>query len=277
MVTTENKPSTPDPRRNSAGLRRDLEILETLATPEALSAGGLGVLQLSALVGRDKGMISRTLATLAESGLISRDPITRNYRLGHKLFALAAQTFESHLVHVARPYLRQLEIATGETTHLSVLRGGNVLTLASQESNQDIRGRSWEGMTTAAWQTPSGRVLLSDWTDQALREWYEVHRDDPAVLGVAPQALPNGKPLVKNFDSLKHEINRVRRQGFAVVDEEFELGVVAVSVPVFDSRKSIIAALNVSAPKSRFGSRLGEAGKITVRVAAEISASLTDW
>lgn len=143
-----------------------------------------------------------------------------------------------------------------------------------QESNQDIRGRSREGMTTAAWRTPSGRVLLSDWTDDALREWYEIHRDDPVVLGVAAQALPSGKPLVKDFEGLKNEISRVRRQGLAVVDEKFELGVVGVSAPVFDSRKSIIAAINVSAPKSRFGSRLGEAGKITIRVAAEVSQRL---
>lgn len=275
MVTIEDKPPIPAPRRNSAGLRRDLEILDVLASPEALAVGGLGVFQLAALVGRDKSMISRTLATLAEAGLISRDPITRNYRLGHKLFALAARTFESHLVHVARPYLRQLENATGETTHLSVLRGGNVLTLASEESDQDIHARSWEGMTTAAWQTPSGRVLLSDWTEEALYQWYQFHYDDPAILGAAPQDHPGGQTLVTDFESLKTEINRVRRQGFAVVDEEFEKGVIAVSAPIFDSRQRIIAAINVSAPKSRIDGHVAEAGKSAIRIAAKISERLT--
>ena len=60
------------PRRNSAGLRRDLELLEILGSPESESAGGLGVVRVAELAGRDKGAVSRTLATLADSGLVSR-------------------------------------------------------------------------------------------------------------------------------------------------------------------------------------------------------------
>ncbi|TDW26922.1 IclR family transcriptional regulator [Cryobacterium psychrophilum] len=279
MTSIEDSPQTVDPRRNSAGLRRDLELLEVLASA---TADGLGVLQVADLVGRDKGMVSRALATLAESALVSRDPITRNYRLGYRLYSLAARTFESHLVHVATPYLRQLEMATRETTHLCVLRGGNVLTLASEESDHDIRGRSWKGLTTAAWQTPSGRVLLSDWAEDELHQWYEIHGHDPAIITptspnmvMAESALMDEKNrVVTDFDSLKTEIDRIRKQGYATIDEEFESGVVAVSAPIYDSQHRIIAAINVSAPKPRFGARLNGAGTITARIAAEISAAI---
>ena len=272
------------PRRNSAGLRRDLELLEILGSPEAESAGGLGVVRVAELAGRDKGGVSRTLATLADSGLVSRDTVTQSYRLGYQLYALAARTLESRLVRASAPFLRRVVTATHETTHLCVLRGGSVLTLASELSEFAFRGLGWEGVSTAAWQTSSGRVLVSDWAEQDLRGWYALHgHDDPVTspvtpllqsAGVTSAALTDVTPAVTDFESLWAEVSRIRRRGYAIVDEEFEKGVVGVSAPVFDFRGTIIAAINVSAPKPRLGSHLDEAGVLTARVAAELSAQL---
>ena len=272
------------PRRNSSGLRRDLELLEILGSPESESAGGLGVVRVAELAGRDKGGVSRTLATLAESGLISRDPITQNYRLGYQLYALAARTLESRLVRASAPFLRRVVTAIHETTHLCVLRGGSVLTLVSELSELAFRGLGWEGVSTAAWQTSSGRVLVSDWVEHDLRGWYALHgHDEPVVspftspaqaAGVNAAARTDVMPLVTDFDSLWAEISLIRRRGYAIVDEEFEKGVVGVSAPVFDFRGTIIAAINVSAPKTRLGGRFDEAGMLTARVAAELSAQL---
>lgn len=272
------------PRRNAAGLRRDLELLEVLGSAEAEAAGGLGVLRVAELVGRDKGMVSRTLATLAEAGLVSRDPVTQTYRLGYQLYALAARTLESRLVRSSVPYLRRMVTATHETTHLCVLRGGSVLTLASEMSEYAFRGLGWEGVSVAAWQTSSGRVLVSDWADDDLRRWYDVHGHDAAVTGPmtptlrrdrsAPEEVVQGKPVVTDFPSFTAEIHRIRSRGYAVVDEEFELGVVGVSAPVLDFRQNIIAAINVSAPKTRLGGHLDEVGRLAARVAADLSAEL---
>ena len=272
------------PRRNSAGLRRDLELLEILGSPEAETSGGLGVVRVAELAGRDKGAVSRTLATLADSGLVSRDSGTQSYRLGYQLYALAARTLESRLVRASAPFLRRVVTATHETTHLCVLRGGNVLTLASELSELAFRGLGWEGVSTAAWQTSSGRVLVSDWAEDDLRGWYALHgHDDPVTSPVTPllqsagavsAALTDVTPLVTDFDSLWAEVSRIRRRGYAIVDEEFEKGVVGVSAPVFDCRGTIIAAINVSAPKPRLGGHLDEAGVLTARVAADLSAQL---
>ncbi|WP_241981919.1 hypothetical protein [Cryobacterium ruanii] len=133
------------PLRNAAGLRRDLELPEILGSPKADSAGGLGVLRLAQLAGRDKGLVSRTLATLAAVGLVSRDDATPNYRLGYQLYAVAARTLESRLLRASVPYLRRMVTATHETTHLCVLRGGSALTLASELSEYAFRGLGREG------------------------------------------------------------------------------------------------------------------------------------
>ncbi len=280
LVTNESPTTATGPRRNSAGLRRDLELLEILGSPEAEAAGGLGVLRVAQLAGRDKGQISRTLATLGESGLVARDPVTQNYRLGYQLYALAARTLESQLVRQSVPYLRRVVAMTHETTHLCVLRGGSVLTLASELSEYAFRGLGWQGVSVAAWTTSSGRVLLSDWSDDDLRRWYDLHGRDDAVTGPMsssdipkPHAAPGAK-LVTDFESLRGEVARIRKRGYATVDEEFEEGVVGVSAPVYDFRRTIVAAINVSAPKSRLGGHLDTAGALAARVAAELSAEL---
>lgn len=271
------------PRRNSSGLRRDLELLQTLGSAEATAAGGLGVLRIAELVGRDKGTVSRSLATLAEAGLVSRDTTTNAYRLGFQLYALAARTVEARLMRLALPYLRRVVAATHETTHLCVLRGGNVLTLASELSEYQFRGLGWQGVSTAAWQTSSGRVLISDWADEDLKLWYDEHGHDSAVTRTGSFARletevlvqpPGGTPKVTDFASLKAEIRDIQKHGYASVDEEFEAGVVGVSAPVLDFRRNIIAAINISAPKSRLGTRLDEAGQLAAKVATELSAQL---
>src|SRR5690554_4338043 len=126
-------------RRNSSGLTRDVEILELLGDAEAFRNGGLTMSRIAELTGRDKAVISRALATLAESGLVDRDETTLSYRLGGRIYALAGRTAQATLAARARTSLRQIAQSTRETTHLCVLRGGNVLTLISELSSHEFR------------------------------------------------------------------------------------------------------------------------------------------
>lgn len=253
-----------------------------LGSPESEANAGLGVVRIAELVGRDKGQVSRTLATLAESGLVMRDPSTLAYRLGYQLYALAARTLESRLVREAGPYLRKVVRATHETAHLCVLRGDNVLTLTSELSEYAFRGIGWEGVSVAAWRTSSGRVLISNWSDEDLRGWYELHGHDRAVTGpVSPVMMQSsdagpreGTPRTTDFPSLLAEVNRIRSRGYATVDEEFEVGVVGASAPVYDFRGNIVAAINLSAPKARVGTHLDEVGRLLAKIAAELSGQL---
>lgn len=243
---------------------------------------------MAELAGRDKAQVSRTLATLAEAGLVSRDPDSLLYSLGAGLYALAARTAEARMVSASSPYLKRVSAATHETTHLCVLRGGTVLTLKSEMSNHTFRALGWEGVSVDAWGTSSGRVLVSDWDTPALRNWYDIHAAKIAALrgtagqGLSPLALESGQEAgaahapfkIETFEELLAEIAEVRRRGYAVVDEEFELGVVGVSAPVYDFKGRIVAAINVSAPKQRFGQHLEQAGVLAAKAALEFSAAL---
>ena len=279
----ETKPAQ---RRNAAGLSRDLDVLEVLDTPEALKNQGLGVNRVAELTARDKGQISRTLATLADAGFVDRDRATGKYRLGYQLYSLASRTAESRLVEEASRYLRKVVNLTHETTHLCVLRGGNVLTLKSELSTHAFRGVGWEGVSVAALSTSSGRALLSDWNDAEVEEWYQEHARDTRIIrptigatvqdqsAISDAAENRRLGKIKDVEDLKKELLNIRKAGYAKVDEEFEWGLVGASAPIRDSSNRIIGVINVSAPKTRIGSQLDQVGEIIAKVGVEFSQHL---
>lgn len=265
------------PRRNSSGLVRDISVLELLAEEESIASGGLGVSRIAEMLGRDKTVISRTLATLAEAGLVSRDRHTLGYRLGPRVFALAARTHEATMVRESRPYLRHLAHQVGETTHLSVLRGGSVLTLVSELSPYEFRTAGWEGITTPARLTPAGRVLLADLEEDELAQWFDQHWQDApreAMPSTVLAALPAPRPAEEELQELRTEIERIRERGYAISDEELEIGVVAASAPVRDYTGRIVAAISLSAPKARVPRPLDRIGAFLVRAARPLSARM---
>lgn len=277
-------PSSPA-RTNAAGLGRDIELLELLAGEASARTGGLGVTELARLTGRSKSVVSRALTTLAEAGLVSRDPETGRYAVGSRIFALAARTAEAQLVRLGRPVLRGLVRATRETSHLCVLAHGNVLTLASELSPHELRSAAWEGVMTAAWRTSSGRVLVSEWDEGSLRAWYDEHGRDETVIGREAfdresnpffllETPPPAQARVRDYESLWREIGRIRREGCAIIEGEFEAGVVGVSAPVHDHTGRIIAALNVSGPQERLGPRIDALATIVRQAGGALSQTL---
>ena len=100
--------TNPRPTRTDTSLGRGLDILLALGSPEATENGGLGVVRIAERVGREKTQVSRALKTLASYGLVDRDPDTLDYRLGWRLFALAAQAGEQRLLEEARPVCEEL-------------------------------------------------------------------------------------------------------------------------------------------------------------------------
>jgi DNA-binding IclR family transcriptional regulator len=259
-------------RPKSDGLRRDIEILEQLGAEETAGRGGLGVVAVAERLGLDKSQVSRALRALEAEGMTERDPGTLEYRLGWRLYALAARTTETRLVQLAAPFMRRLVAALDETAHLCVLRGLEVLTLQSVAPSHAFRGLGSEGVTVPAPRTSAGRVLMSDWQPETLRRWLT-----PSRLPAGIPGQPAGTPgqAVRSTADLLREVAFVRKHGYAKVDEEFEPGLVGVSAPVTDFRGLVVAAINVSAPKARLGRRLDYAGRLSAAIARELSAALS--
>lgn len=242
---------------SATSLRRGILVLQALGSDEAL-AGGLGVLRIAELVDQDKSQVSRTLKALAEYGIVDRDPQTRAYRLGWAVFALAARAGDMQLLTAAEPIVRELAATLRERVHLTVLRGTDALTVLSHATPHAIEAAGWVGRTVPAYCTSSGYALLLDADVSELLDRVELVRLGPNT----PRSL----------DDVVARIAAARERGYAVADEDFEPGLVAVAAPVRDFRGRIAAALNVSAPKFRLDPRLEEAGAAVARAAHELSA-----
>jgi IclR family transcriptional regulator, KDG regulon repressor len=241
----------------ATGLSRGVDVLIALSEEGAARSGGLGVVQIAELIGQEKSQVSRTLKTLAGSGLVERHPDTRGYRLGWRLFSLAAQAGDQRLLEAAPPVLATLMDELGETVHLSVLRGVDVLTVLSESPLRAIQAEGWVGHTVPAYCSSAGRALLVDLDRDALRSLFagtEFRRLAPSTTS--------------NVDELARRVAKARTRGYAIVEEELEPGLVGAAAPVRDFTGRVAAALNVSAPTFRYAGKLDAAGR-TIRAAAD--------
>jgi IclR family transcriptional regulator, KDG regulon repressor len=242
---------------SSTSLIRAIAILSVLGSPESTSGDGIGVVRIAHLVGREKTQVSRTLKTLAEAGLVTRDPATLRYRLGWRLFSLAAVAAGQQLLALTPLVLRQLVARVGEAAHLSVLEGRGLLTLMSESPPWAIQSVPWVGRIAPLHCTSAGRALLFDHTDPEVR----------ALLDGADMSV-GGPNAPRTIEDVLARLHQARRRGYVVVNEEFEAGHVAVAAPVRDFGGRVAAALNISAPKFRLGRSLPAAAR-EIKAAAD--------
>ena len=254
------------PRAGGGRLAREVELLDRLADAEAAGEPGLGVSALADATGRDKSQVSRALGRLLDAGLVERDPETLRYTIGWSLFSVAARAAGGRLLSAAIGPMRGLSAELGETVHLCILDGVDLVTIRTEAPGHRYRASGWVGTRVPAYATSAGRVLLANATPA------EIERRFHGVAFVArgPRAV------VRDVPSLVAAVDEARRRGFAVVDEEFEAGVAGVSAPVRDFRGAVVAAINVSAPADRIRPRLGEAGE-RARATAETIGRRLGW
>ncbi len=251
--------------RSAPGLVRDLELLEVLGANDA-AYGGLGTVRIAQLVNRDKGQVSRSLRALEHEHLVERDPMTREYRLGWRVYALAARSSAGRLLQVAPTVIRELVAELDETVHLCTLQGLDVLTVLSFSPLRESRV-GWEGRCVPAACTSAGRVLLADVPLDIMRSHF----------GPEHFTMVGPRQRVHNAVELYDEVVATRERGYAIVDEEFEADLVGASAPVRDFRGQVVAAINVSGSKASLGSRLEEAGQLVARYSFEISQRMSGY
>jgi IclR family KDG regulon transcriptional repressor len=212
-------------------LARGLMILEKLAQ----SSEGLGITELAEEFGIDKGSASRLLQTLANYGFAEKDHRTRRYILGPQIVRLSRLVLTRNpLRETAKPYLRQLVDATGECAHLAIVAQGQAFYIDQEESPMSLRVTTGVGTLAPLYCTALGKVLLA-FANASLPEELKTF----TMRTITDQNL------------LQHHLDQVRIQGYAIDDEEFEVGVRCIAVPVYDYRDKCVAAIGISGPTSR--------------------------
>jgi IclR family acetate operon transcriptional repressor len=147
---------------NIQSVSRAVTSLELIA-----EAGELGVTELGRRLGVHKATASRLASTLAEHGLIERDPATDKYRLGFALIHLAGAAMAGlDLVSTGRPILEDLAERTQETVNLGVLSGDSIVCIDQVTGTRSIVSVSWVGRRTPLHCTSNGKILLAAMTEE---------------------------------------------------------------------------------------------------------------
>ncbi len=252
----------PASRYNIEALARGLEIL-TLFTTERPS---LSLAEIVAASKINKTTAFRVVSTLETLGYLERDPDTRDYRPGLKVLKLGFTALGSlELAQIAQPYLKALSDASGETTNMSIRDGAEVVYVARNATQQIVSVNLQRGSRLPVYCTSMGKVQLIDLSRQELC----------SLLGEGPYPK-RGPNTVTCLEALVTELDQVRRQGYAVNDEQLAVGLRSVAAPIRGSEGQVMAAINISVPGSRISREALEANLApkVLEAARQISSAL---
>ncbi|MEX0753680.1 MAG: IclR family transcriptional regulator [Actinomycetota bacterium] len=244
---------------NLRSVSRAIRALELIA-----EQGELGVTELGRRLQVHKATASRLAATLAERGLVERDPMTDKYRLGFGLIRLAGAAMAGlDLVSTSRSILEELAERTRETVNLGVFSSEGVVYIDQVTGARSIVSVSWVGRRTPLHCTSNGKVLLA-YMDRAER--------DKLLERPLERATPD---TVVDPNALRAQLAETRRRGYAQTLEELEEGLNAVAAPVFQADGTAIAALSVSGPAFRMRAvDLPRIARMTIDAATAVSRRL---
>jgi IclR family KDG regulon transcriptional repressor len=217
-------------------LHKALDVLETIRG----SQSGMPLTDLARAAGIPKPTAYRILATLESRGHLERNEAGR-YRITRKFFDLQSKDSEEQLLlREAQPVMERLAGSCRETLNLGILDAGEVVVVSTIESPQSIRMSSKIGNRRHLHSTALGKVLLSGLPDKELQRLVRL------------KGLPRLTPYtLVTKQALLAEISQVRRQGFALDNEENEPGGRCIGAPILGPGGRVIAALSISAPVFR--------------------------
>lgn len=240
---------------------RALDILDCLATHR----GEVGVTEISHELRIHKSTASRMLTTMESRGYVSRNETTGKYCLGMRLVELARHRLEQiDFRNQARPFLEELVRITGETAHLGVFDQGKVVYLDKVDTPQILMMRSKIGRRVFAHCTALGKAILAALPDEVVEQV------------IKEKGLPRFTPnTIIDPLTLKEHLSRVRVQGYALDDEEYEEGIRCAAAAVIDHIGRVVGAISVSGPTFRISrQRMETIGNLVKDIARKLSVSL---
>ena len=243
-------------------LDRAFDLLEQLCR----SRNGMTIGALSAETGLHKSTVHRLLATMCGRGYVQRDAETSVYRAGMRLCELSSYIVDNlDVVERARGPLERLGHETGETVHLVLREGRDIVYIHKVESETGaIRMFSRIGMRRPLYCTGVGKAILATWSEDEVR-----------TLWAQSDVRPWTPYTVVDEGAFLQELAQVRRLGYAMDNEENELGVRCIAAALPDYRGRASYAISVSAPLTRMSDeRIAELRVPLLTARDEIAAAI---
>jgi IclR family KDG regulon transcriptional repressor len=242
-------------------LDKSLQVIQALQE----NPQGLSIAELSQLLSFPASTVHHILSTFRSYDYVAQNPETKKYSLGFRFLTISTSILDNLDVRkTSYLHLRKLHQKCNEAVHLSILRNGQVTYIDKIQSSSGLSLATYIGFSTDPHAAAGGKVLLSELPPSEVRAMY---KDRPFKK--------YGKNTIANMSQLLEELKNVRKQGYAIDNEEYYEGVRCVAAPVRAGGR-IVAALSITG--SIFSMTMDrinrELIKMTKRTARDISSDL---
>jgi DNA-binding IclR family transcriptional regulator len=252
------------PTQPVKSLLRGLQLLQALADTARDGRTDIGVVELARATALSPATTHRLLATLGLEGYVAQDPASLRYRLGSRLFAVAAVA-EADLATLrerAIPAMAQLRDRYGETVNLATLDRAHITYIYQVESERPLRAFNRTGNRVLAHASAAGKALLAHEPEQAVAR---------LLAAIELPALTSA--TITSAQALSVELREIRQRGYAFDLGEQDEDVVCVAGAIAAPGQRPAGALSVSGPATRMRHlHLDEVGATLAGVAATILA-----
>lgn len=236
-------------------------VLETLA-----ETGPVTLAELCSHLDLNKSTVHRLLCSLIYMGYVKQEGETGKYSLSFKLLALSNKLLaRMDILDTVRPYLKKLSRLTGETVHFVQREHTDAVYIYKEESYQNsIRMVSKVGSRIPLYCSGVGKAIAADLDEAQIKALWE----NSSIQKLTPHTITDYAQFLK-------KIEEVRKKGYALDDEENELGVRCIAVSIPDYRNEPKYAFSISAPVVRMSdSRIQELSKIALEIKSEICSTM---
>jgi len=216
-------------------LSRGLEILNTFSRTRRK----MTLTEVATETGMSRATARRFLLTLAKEGYVVTDG--KMFDLTPKVLDLGFSVLSTIGVwDTARPFMERLSDETGESCSAAILDGTEVVYVAGVQAHNIISVGITIGSRQSAFYTANGRVLLAAQPDQY---WDNIIKN--------AQLVPRTKHSITNRTKFREELELVRDQGWSLVDQELELGLLSIAIPLRFRSGILAGSINIAVPSIR--------------------------
>lgn len=207
---------------------RALEVLTILSKEQ----DGMSVSEISERLNAPKSSTHRILQSLMKNKFVSQSKDTKKYFIGYKILTLTNNiTKESSLAIASKPHMKELAEKINETVTLSVLEGENIICIYYEESVDTPMFLIRTGFAMPPHATSAGKAILAYKSQYSIKKIFK-----NSVEKITEKTKTDLSDFIK-------ELEFVRRNGYSIVDEELQIGVIGVASPIFDFTGEPIAAI----------------------------------
>lgn len=231
---------------------RALDILELFDE----STRELSIKEISNRLDLNKSTVHSLLKTLMYYGYVSQNHSTSEYHLGWKLYERGnLVTSQLDVRNLARIHLEELNKQTNKTVHLVQLLGKEAVYIDKINGNGSLVVHSRIGKRVHLHTSAVGKVLAANLTE-----------DDFEGIFNKYEFVKKTNNSILNLEELKIEMNRVRKEKYAMDNEENEEGIICFALPIRDYSKKVVAAVSVSTPKAVFNEEVAKINKKYLKI-----------